>query len=429
MKQNQDNFGRERALLIGVNLDKKNDISIESSMEELKELVLAAEGVPVESLVQNLEKRNAALYIGKGKANEIAIYCDELDIDTVVFNDELSGSQIRNLEEVLKRKVIDRTTLILDIFARRATSKEGKLQVELAQLKYRLPRLVGLGSELSRTGAGIGTRGPGEQKLEIDRRHIESRITEIRRRLKEVEKGREVKRKKREESLLPIVALVGYTNAGKSTLMNTLIKTSEDYDEKREVFSYDMLFATLDATLRRAVLPNGQDFLVTDTVGFVNKLPTHLIEAFKGTLEEVKYADLLLHVVDASNEDLDIQVKTTLKILKDLDVQDKPIVTVFNKIDRVESEEIPYHIEGKKISISALEDINIDKLLKMIEENIPQKYYKVNILIPYAESQLSTYIFDNTKVEKFEYEEEGTKITTVLNQADYGKYNRFIVKS
>lgn len=432
MKENQeshDNQDNERTLLVGVNLDKRNEISIESSMEELKELVLAADGIPVESIVQNLEKRNAALFIGKGKASEIAIYCDELDIDTVVFNDELSGSQIRNLEEVFNRKVIDRTTLILDIFARRATSKEGILQVELAQLKYRLPRLVGLGGALSRTGAGIGTRGPGEQKLEIDRRHIESKITDIRRQLKEMEKVRGVKRKKREESLLPIVALVGYTNAGKSTLLNTLIKTNEDHDVKREVFAYDMLFATLDATLRRATLPNGQNFLVTDTVGFVNKLPTHLVEAFKGTLEEVKYADLLIHVVDASNQDLDIQIKTTFKILKDLKVQDKPIITVFNKVDRLENSEISYHIDGERISISALKNINIDKLLRMVEENLPQKYHKVDILIPYTASQLSNYIFENTKVEKVEYEEEGTKITTVLNHADYGKYQEYIVES
>ena len=429
MNYNQDNFARERVLMVGVNLNYINEISIESSMKELKDLVLAAEGIPVESIVQNLKKTNPALFIGKGKADEIAVYCEELDIDAVVINAELSGVQIRNLEEIIKRKVIDRTTLILDIFARRAVSKEGKLQVELAQLKYRLPRLVGLGSELSRTGAGIGTRGPGEQKLEIDRRHIERRITEIKRQLKEIEKVREVKRKKREDSLLPIVALVGYTNAGKSTLLNTLIRTSEDYDEKREVFAYDMLFATLDAALRRATLPNGQDFLITDTVGFVSKLPTHLIEAFKGTLEEVKYADLILHVVDVSNKDLDIQINTTLKILKDLDIKEKPIITVFNKIDMVEDGEISYHIKGKKITVSALDDININELLKMIEKNIPQKYYKVDILIPYTESQLSNYIFDNTKVENFEHKEDGTKITTILNHADYSKYQRFILKS
>lgn len=429
MNYNQDNFARERVLMVGVNLNDINEISIESSMKELKDLVLAAEGIPVESIVQNLKKTNPALFIGKGKADEIAVYCEELDIDAVVINAELSGVQIRNLEEIIKRKVIDRTTLILDIFARRAVSKEGKLQVELAQLKYRLPRLVGLGSELSRTGAGIGTRGPGEQKLEIDRRHIERRITEIKRQLKEIEKVREVKRKKREDSLLPIVALVGYTNAGKSTLLNTLIRTSGDYDEKREVFAYDMLFATLDAALRRATLPNGQDFLITDTVGFVSKLPTHLIEAFKGTLEEVKYADLILHVVDVSNKDLDIQINTTLKILKDLDIKEKPIITVFNKIDMVEDGEISYHIKGKKITVSALDDININELLKMIEKNIPQKYYKVDILIPYTESQLSNYIFDNTKVENFEHKEDGTKITTILNHADYSKYQRFILKS
>ncbi|MTI49108.1 GTPase HflX [Sporosalibacterium faouarense] len=422
---------QERLLLVGVNLDRENDINIESSMEELKELVKAAGGEPVSEVIQNKHKIDSAYFIGKGKASEISNYCDELDIDTVVFNDELSGAQMRNLEDIIDRRIIDRTALILDIFANRATSKEGKLQVELAQLKYRLPRLVGFGSEMSRitrTGSRIGTRGPGEKKLEIDRRHIESRISEIRRQLRSVESVREIKRKRREDSALPIVALVGYTNAGKSTLLNEIIKRSEDYEESREVFSYDMLFATLDTTLRRATLPNGQSFLITDTVGFVSKLPTHLVAAFKGTLEEVKYSDLLLHVVDASNEDLDIQTKTTMKILKDLEVEEKPMVTVFNKIDKLEGEEVAYNVPGNKIYISATENINIDNLMKMIEEELPQKFFKVNILIPYNESQLSSYIFDNTKVDNYSYEEKGTMITTTLDSIDYHKYNRFVVE-
>lgn len=422
---------RERLLLVGVNLNKRNDIDIESSMEELKELVIAAEGEPVEKVIQNKDKIESAFFIGKGKAIEISHYCDELDINTVVFNDELSGAQMRNLEELIGRRIIDRTALILDIFASRASSKEGKLQVELAQLKYRLPRLVGLGSEMSRqsrTGSRIGTRGPGEKKLEIDRRHITSRITEIRKQLKEAESVRDIKRRKREDSLLPIIALVGYTNAGKSTLLNQIIKLSEDYEESREVFSKDMLFATLDTTLRRSTLPNGQNFLVTDTVGFVSKLPTHLIEAFKGTLEEVKYADLLVHVVDASNEDLDIQVKTTLKILKELEADEKPIITIFNKIDKLEGQEVLYDISGEKLNLSAKKGINLDKLMKMIEENLPQKYYKVNMLIPFNESQVSSYIFDNTKVETHIYKENGALITTTLNSVDYNKYNKFIVE-
>lgn len=425
----EHSIDRERLLLVGVNLNNKNQIDIESSMEELKELVLAAEGYPVEKIVQNKDRIDSGYFIGKGKALEISNYCHELDIDTVVFNDELSGAQLRNLEEIINKRIIDRTALILDIFARRATSKEGKLQVELAQLKYRLPRLIGIGKEMSRitrTGSRIGTRGPGEKKLETDRRHILSRIDDIRRQLKATESFREVKRKKREESELPIVALVGYTNAGKSTLLNEIIKRSEVYEESREVFSYDMLFATLDTTLRRSTLPNGHNFLVSDTVGFVSKLPTHLIEAFKGTLEEVKYADLLLHVVDASNEDLDIQIKTTTDVLKKLEVTEKPMIIVFNKIDKLDDSEVAFHVPGNKIYISAKENINIDGLMKMIEENLPQKYYKVNVLIPYQESQLSSYIFDNTKVEKYSYEEEGTLITTVLNAIDYNKYSEFV---
>jgi len=417
---------KENVLIVGVDLDRRGDIDINSSMEELKELVKAAEANVVESIVQNKERIDSAFYIGKGKVEEVKNYCDELDVDTVVFNDELTGAQIRNLERMIGRKIIDRTNLILDIFARRAVTKEGKLQVELAQLKYRLPRLIGLGSELSRTGAGIGTRGPGEKKLETDRRHILSSITDINKQLKSIESVRDVKRKQRQLSDLPIVALVGYTNAGKSTLFNRLIKESEEYTLEKEVLARDMLFATLDITLRKSTLPNGHNFLITDTVGFVSKLPTHLIAAFKGTLEEVKYADILLHVVDITNDDLDIQVKTTLKILKELDVLDKPIVTVFNKIDKCDVNEVNYPIEGPKVFVSATNDINIDKLLKEIEMNLPQKYFKVNLLIPFADGNLTSYIFEHTKVEKSSYEEEGTKITTILDEKDYNKYKKYI---
>ena len=339
----------ERVLVVGVDL-KNAKYDIDNSMDELEELVKAANGEVIERIIQKKDRIDATFYIGKGKAEEIKNYCYELDIDTVVFNDELSPAQIRNLENIIEKKIIDRTNLILDIFAKRATSKEGKLQVELAQLKYRLPRLIGLRDYLSREGGGIGTRGPGEMKLETDRRHILREIGNIEKQLDEIEKVREVKRKKRIDSNLPVVALVGYTNAGKSTLMNKILEYSEDFDEGKEVFVYDMLFATLDTTLRRGKLLNGQDFLITDTVGFVSKLPTHLIEAFKGTLEEVKYADLLLHIVDASNSDLDIQIKTTYDILKDLDVLDKPIVTVFNKIDIAEIDKLVYDLSLIHIS-------------------------------------------------------------------------------
>jgi len=418
----------ERVLIVGLELDKRSEIGIDSAMQELGELVKAAEGVMVSSVIQRKDKIDATFFIGKGKAEEIAVYCEELDIDTVVFNNELSGAQVRNLEEIIQRKIIDRTNLILDIFARRATTKEGKLQVELAQLRYRLPRLIGYNNHLSRAGAGIGTRGPGEKKLETDRRHILETINDIERQLKELENVRMVKRKKRQSSELPIIALVGYTNAGKSTLLNNLIKRDDEYNSEKEVFAYNMLFATLETTLRRSMLPNGQYFLITDTVGFVSKLPTRLVEAFKGTLEEVKYADLLIHVVDVTNEDLDIQIKTTLSVLKDLDSLDKPIITAFNKVDNTEQQEVVYDIDGPKVFISAKEDINIDLLLKMVQENLPHKYYNVDILIPYSESNLSSYIFDNSKVEKFEYIQEGTLISTTLDSVDYERYKKYIVE-
>ena len=311
----------ERALLVGMNITtvskRIDDIDINDSMEELKELAKAAGAEVVGSVIQNRPAVDAAYYIGKGKVEEIKGYCEGLDATLIIFNDELSGAQTRNIEDLTGIKTIDRTTLILDIFAQRAKSKEGKLQVELAQLKYRLPRLYGMGGSMSRTGAGIGTRGPGEQKLEIDKRHILNRAADIRAELKLVKKNRETQRNQRKKSNIPIVALVGYTNAGKSTLLNELIKTHKDYECEKEVFVKDMLFATLDVTLRKAVLPNKRDFLVVDTVGFVSKLPHDLVDAFKSTLEEVNYADLILHVIDATNDSYEIQKKTTEKVLKE----------------------------------------------------------------------------------------------------------------
>ena len=418
---------KERILIVGIDLGEK-DFDIEDSMKELEELVKAANGQVIERIVQRREKINAAYYIGKGKANEIKNYCYELDIDTVVFNDELSPAQIKNLENIIERKIIDRTNLILDIFAKRASSKEGQLQVELAQLKYRLPRLVGLRDYLSREGGGIGTRGPGEQKLETDRRHILREIDNIEKQLKDIKRTRDVKRKRREKTQLPIVALVGYTNAGKSTLLNKIIELNENYDEGKKVFVYDMLFATLDTSLRKGRLPNGQSFLITDTVGFVSKLPTDLVEAFKGTLEEVKYADLLLHVVDASNKNLDLQMATTYNILKDLKVIDKPIITVFNKMDKVEDRQLIYDTKyvDKKIFTSAKNGKNIDKLLDMIQENLPINYIDTTLVIPYDKQDVLSHILDNYNVEYIEHKEEGTEIKVELSSIDYEKYFNYV---
>ena len=424
----EENINMEKVLIIGVELN--NDVTpIENSLDELEELVNAAGGLVVARLSQKMNAVNAAHFIGKGKAEEIKNYCDELDITTVVFNDELSGAQLRNLEKMINKKIVDRTNLILDIFANRASSKEGKLQVKLAQLKYRLPRLVGFSDYLSRTGGGIGTRGPGEQKLETDRRHILREIDNIEKDLRIVEKNRSVKRKRREDSNLPIVALVGYTNAGKSTLLNKIIELNDDSEETKQVFVKDMLFATLDTSLRRGKLPNGQAFLLTDTVGFVSKLPTKLIEAFKGTLEEVKYADLLIHMVDASNEDLDIQIGTTYSILEELEVLDKPTITVFNKMDKISIEDLHYsdkYVDDKTF-ISAMDPEDIKSLLEKIEKSLPQQYKMVKLKLPYDKQNLVNYFMTNYEINEVEHLGDGTVLKFTINQIDLEKYREYII--
>nr|WP_207711997.1 GTPase HflX [Clostridioides difficile] len=406
---------------------KNDDIDTNESMEELKELTKAAGAEVVGSLIQNKHSVDAAYYIGKGKVEEIRAYSDSLDATLVIFNDELSGAQIRNIENVVGRKVIDRTTLILDIFAQRALSKEGKLQVELAQLKYRLPRLYGMGGEMSRTGAGIGTRGPGEQKLEIDKRHILNKAADIRRELKEVKKNRETQRVKRLKSNIPIVALVGYTNAGKSTLLNELIKTHKDYEQEKEVFVKDMLFATLDVTLRKALLPNKKEFLVVDTVGFVSKLPHDLVEAFKATLEEVQYADLILHVIDATNTSYELQKSTTEGVLKELGVNDKKHILVYNKVDKLELDIYPKSQEDI-VYISAKQGINMDKLLNMIEIALMENTYSVRLMLPYERGDIFSRIKDKYNVENFEYGESGITLDVDLDEEDFNIYREYILE-
>ncbi|EQI12032.1 GTPase HflX [Clostridioides difficile] len=422
---------QEKALLVGLNLTtivkKNDDIDTSESMEELKELTKAAGAEVVGSLIQNKHSVDAAYYIGKGKVEEIRAYSDSLDATLVIFNDELSGAQIRNIENVVGRKVIDRTTLILDIFAQRALSKEGKLQVELAQLKYRLPRLYGMGGEMSRTAAGIGTRGPGEQKLEIDKRHILNKAADIRRELKEVKKNRETQRVKRLKSNIPIVALVGYTNAGKSTLLNELIKTHKDYEQEKEVFVKDMLFATLDVTLRKALLPNKKEFLVVDTVGFVSKLPHDLVEAFKATLEEVQYADLILHVIDATNTSYELQKSTTEGVLKELGVNDKKHILVYNKVDKLELDIYPKSQEDI-VYISAKQGINMDKLLNMIEIALMENTYSVSLMLPYERGDIFSRIKDKYNVENFEYGENGITLDVNFDEEDFNIYREYILE-
>lgn len=420
---------KEKALCVGLNLTslvkRPDDIDIEDSMLELKELVQAAGAEVVGDLIQNRSSIDAATYMGSGKIEEIKAYAESLDASMVVFNDELSGAQIRNIEDIVGKKIIDRTTLILDIFAQRAFSREGKLQVELAQLKYRLPRLYGMGGQMSRTGAGIGTRGPGEQKLEKDKRHILNRAANIRKELKEVVKIRDIQRAQRSKNRVPIVALVGYTNAGKSTLLNELIKSHPDYEKDKEVFVKDMLFATLDVTLRKALLPNKKEFLVVDTVGFVSKLPHDLVDAFKATLEEVTYADLILHVIDATNDSSDIQKSTTESVLKDLKADDKYTITVYNKIDKLDLDIYPRNQEDL-VYLSAKKNINMDKLMDMIQKALDKDSYHVKLLLPYDQGHIFSSLSDKYALESFEYLDTGISVSLSLDEIDYNKYKDYI---
>ena len=420
---------RYRGIIVGLNHTRKlEEISIESAMEELKELAKAAEIEVVAEAIQNRPVIDAALFIGKGKVEELKDLAETTQANLVIFNDELSGSQIRNLEEMLQVDVIDRTTLILDIFAQRAVTKEAKLQVELAQLRYRLPRLTGLGKKLSRLGAGIGTRGPGESKLETDRRHIMRRIDSIREQLEEIKRIREVQRAQRIKSELPIVALVGYTNAGKSTLMNALLQKSEDYEAEREVFVKDMLFATLEVSLRRLNFPDNFNFLLTDTVGFVSKLPHHLVDAFKATLEEVKYADILLHVIDASNEDYHLQRETTLEVLKDLGVEGKQIIEVYNKIDRLEDQDL-LPKSNATIGISAKRDIALDQLVALLRSELGHQLVELELLIPYSQGGIASQLHKQGVVLASEYQEQGIQMRVQLPMKESVRYGEYTVET
>ena len=415
---------KEKAILVGS--DTKE------SLEELKELAKACD-IPVLDLVhQNRSKVDPAFFIGKGKVLEIASLRQSKHANLIIFDDELSGSQVRNLEAALGAKVIDRTTLILEIFARRARSKEAKIQVELAQLKYRMSRLQGLGTVLSRTGGGIGTRGPGEKKLETDRRHIKETIYDLNDELKKIKKTREVQREKRNKESIPKVSLVGYTNAGKSTLRNSLcdLAAKNDIKGKEKVFEADMLFATLDITTRSIVLKNKGVVTITDTVGFVRKLPHDLVEAFKSTLEEVVYSDLLCHVVDASSTSAIDQIEAVEGVLEELGAKDKETILVLNKIDQ-SNEELLSEIKEKfnnyiTIEISAKEGINLDDLLELIEEKLPYKMKKCEYLIPYDRSDINSYLHRNGRVLEEEYKENGTYMVVEVDDESFNKSKEFV---
>lgn len=415
----------ERAILVGS--DTKE------SLEELKELTKACDIPVLELVYQSRSKIDPAFYIGRGKVLEIASLRQSKHANLIIFDDELSGSQVRNLEAAIGAKVIDRTTLILEIFARRARSKESKIQVELAQLKYRMGRLQGLGTVLSRTGGGIGTRGPGEKKLETDRRHIKETIYDLNDELKKIKKTREVQREKRTKESIPKVSLVGYTNAGKSTLRNKLcdVAAQKEVQGKEKVFEADMLFATLDITTRSIILKNKGVVTITDTVGFVRKLPHDLVEAFKSTLEEVIYSDLLCHIVDTSSDYALDQIKAVEEVLEELGAKDKETILVLNKTDKATDEQIEEVkkacTEYKIIEISAKEGINLDSLLDLIEEKLPYKMKKCEYLIPYDRSDMNSYLHRNGRVLEEEYKDTGTFMVVEVEDEVYNKSKDFIV--
>lgn len=410
----------ERVVTVGTDIGAYPN-SLETSMKELDELCYADGAEVIGQMTQNLEKFNPKYLIGKGKVKEIKEMAENLEADAIVFNDELTGIQLRNLEDTIKKKVVDRTNLILDIFALRASTYEGKLQVELAQLEYQLPRLLGI-KGWSRTGGGIGTRGPGEQIIETDRRRLLREIDKIKEKLNKAKKTRDTTRSKRMNSKIPTVSLVGYTNAGKSTILNRIKE-----DDSKEVFVKDMLFATLDPNSRKARLLSGREFIISDTVGFVSKLPTKLIEAFKSTFEEIKYSDLIVHVIDASSKDLEIAYDTTMNILQEIGIKDKKILTVFNKSDKIDlnSTTIPLKIKSQKIYISAKNDPDMNKLLKAIEENLPEQYIYTKLNFPYDDTDILYKLIERFDLKPI-YKENFIEIELSLSKKEYNKLKRYV---
>lgn len=415
---------KEKAIIVGTDTYE--------SMQELAELAKACDVAVLDSVFQNRPKIDPAYFIGKGKVEEIGHLVQTERANVVIFDDELSGSQVRNLESALGVKVIDRTTLILEIFATRAKTKEARLQVELAQLKYRSSRLIGLGTILSRTGGGIGTRGPGEKKLEVDRRKIKETIYDLSEELKKMKKTREIQREKRNKNSVPQIALVGYTNAGKSTLRNKLcdVASLKDVTKKEKVFEANMLFATLDTTTRAINLLDNRLAALTDTVGFVRKLPHELVEAFKSTLEEVCGADVLCHVVDGSSEDVRGQIEAVEEVLAELGVRDKPTILVINKMDLCSEETLEKlkedNLDYEIVEISAREETNLDVLLNKVAEFLPNRLTKVQMLIPYTEQNQVAYLHRNANVINESYEEEGTLLEVEVDEEVYNKLREFI---
>lgn len=415
----------ERAILIGMEWGRNDSLwTVDDSLEELKQLADTAGATVIKKFIQKRPKPDPAFFIGRGKVQELALYAQQENIDLCIFDDELSPAQQRNIESVMGIRILDRTALILDIFAQRARTNEGKLQVELAQLQYTLPRIMGKGLMLSRLGGGIGTRGPGETKLEVDRRRIRDRIAFIKDQIEKVKAVRSLHRSKRKKNNVFEVSLVGYTNAGKSTLLNTLTNS--------DIYAKDQLFATLDPTTRQLTLPNKQEIIITDTVGFIQRLPHQLIAAFRSTLEVVTEADLLVHVIDVSHELYKEQAAAVHEVLKEIGAETKPVITVYNKIDKLPPDSKladRLALEEDTVCISAAKKLNLETLQQMIESHLKSKAVEVTLCIPYAETAKAAQLHETANVLEQEYTENGAVMKVVLPVEDLEAYNEYILKS
>ena len=415
----------ERAILIGMEWGRNDSLwTVDDSLEELKQLADTAGATVIKKFIQKRPKPDPAFFIGRGKVQELALYAQQENIDLCIFDDELSPAQQRNIESVMGIRILDRTALILDIFAQRARTNEGKLQVELAQLQYTLPRIMGKGLMLSRLGGGIGTRGPGETKLEVDRRRIRDRIAFIKDQIEKVKAVRSLHRSKRKKNNVFEVSLVGYTNAGKSTLLNTLTNS--------DIYAKDQLFATLDPTTRQLTLPNKQEIIITDTVGFIQRLPHQLIAAFRSTLEVVTEADLLVHVIDVSHELYKEQAAAVHEVLKEIGAETKPVITVYNKIDKLPPDSKladRLALEEDTVCISAAKKLNLETLQQMIESHLKSKAVEVTLCIPYAETAKAAQLHETANVLEQEYTENGAVMKVILPVEDLETYNEYILKS
>ncbi|MCD4713289.1 MAG: GTPase HflX [Clostridiales bacterium] len=413
----------ERVLIVGVNAG--NNPEFKNSMEELRNLAEACNYTVVSQVEQNMRNKHSVTYVGSGKIMEIKLDAEAVNAEKVIFNDELSPSQLRNLENALNMPVFDRTALILEIFGKRARTREAKLQVEMAQVQYLLPRLIGSYSALGRQSGGVGTKnkGVGEKKLELDRRRAEQKIVELEKALQSIQNERTTQRKRRVSSELPSIALVGYTNSGKSTLLNAFVSENNGSSEKF-VLEKNMLFATLETSVRQIIMKNKRRFLLSDTVGFVSNLPHGLIKAFRSTLEEVIHADLLLHVVDYSNPNYEEQMKVTLETLKEIGADQIPVINVFNKSELV-LDELP-NVDERGVYISARERIGIDILEKMISDQVFTDYVECTMRIPFTEGALVSYLNDNACVKEMRYENDGTILNIECRAQDFQKYQKYI---